>query len=848
MAIHWLLLGATALVAQADFCKNASTVCEAGCDMIASSRILPEISPSLCRAGCYSPMIQGLDDGCISGLCEWFRGLNESLLHNPTKEAVGLEAYFTSSRALAGFTLGMTDLLKLAFGTNTNSWTSLQMKNLQAYGSYDGCKMLDGTEYCLTRLLVPDVQVGYGPFATCVPRSCSADDITKVFYLYEILIFPQLLKLSEQALYGEKLDILHGMLHDGPPRISFEGPKKSANFEGFRARVKKLSDGNITLPAVPYTTCGEKTYPVDADAITMIVVLCLLLGVVVGATFIFYYFRSRVGRSEKKDGYEHVEGMKIEETKVSTPPGGAKRKIYESLENEPNAKKPIDTTPKEDKSSMNSQESLVWEIMGALSLTKSWKSFLTIRTGTGTEAMDGVRVISMCWVVFGHTFLWPYYSSPGWSNLSDVIPFVKSNAVTATWSGQVIQSAEFSVDTFFFMSGFLAAFISLKKLRGKGALSAAKSAPLLYLNRWLRITPVYMLILWFYTLVLPVMTKGPNDQFYGLQTRDCKKYWWYNFLYIQTVFPRGVNGEDVEMCYGVSWYLADDMMFFWATPPLLVIFLLNKYIGLLFPFLLSCGSIAAAWVLAWKKQLRFSTFDQSLYTPFYYNPPWTRAPAYLFGVIFGMGYFIFKEKKMNIPRRLQGPVQIALASFAAVIFATTVYGPKKGTETVPSGFSYAENNAYVALSKPAWVMGVGAMLFLCFENLGGPVQWFLSLPIFGYMSKLTFGMYLLHPCTLALLFFNRVLPLRYTAVNFSVCFIAVLFGTMVMAFFVFLFIESPLASLQGILMKRLMPKRSRKKQSKALSHQSPINTEDKYANISTKPLLGGKGLEYKEEK
>eukprot|EP00954_Amorphochlora_amoebiformis_P017498 1319516-Amorphochlora_amoeboformis.AAC.2 len=154
--------------------------------MIASSRILPEISPSLCRAGCYSPMIQGLDDGCISGLCEWFRGLvsgffscvpfiscdllsnvlsvrlencprkhdrinaidplsfsvplsdtnkshvqNESLLHNPTKEAVGLEAYFTSSRALAGFTLGMTDLLKLAFGTNTNSWTSLQMKNLQ---------------------------------------------------------------------------------------------------------------------------------------------------------------------------------------------------------------------------------------------------------------------------------------------------------------------------------------------------------------------------------------------------------------------------------------------------------------------------------------------------------------------------------------------------------------------------------------------------------------------------------------------------------------------------------------------------------------------------------------------
>ena len=37
----------------------------------------------------------------------------------------------------------------------------------------------------------------------------------------------------------------------------------------------------------------------------------------------------------------------------------------------------------------------------------------------------------------------------------------------ATLPGQAIQAAEFSVDSFFFMSGFLALFIGMKKLRSR---------------------------------------------------------------------------------------------------------------------------------------------------------------------------------------------------------------------------------------------------------------------------------------------------------------------------------------------------------------------------------------------
>ncbi|GAB5364255.1 hypothetical protein AAMO2058_000954000 [Amorphochlora amoebiformis] len=479
------------------------------------------------------------------------------------------------------------------------------------------------------------------------------------------------------------------------------------------------------------------------------------------------------------------------------------------------------------------QMSLLEEVLTAVSLTTAWKSFLTLREGTGTEAMDGVRVFSMGWVVFGHVLTWPLTAGgPGYSNIEDLVPYGgDKNSVLATPQGQAIPAAEFSVDTFFFMSGFLAAYISLKKLRNRTPADVLMSTPALYLNRWLRITPLYMIIIWFYTEVIPLTMSGPTFDMDG-EIKACKDNWWYNFLYVQTVFPRGVNGKSVGDCYGVSWYLANDMIFFWATPWILAAYKLNKILGIFIPSLLTCASIAASWVIAWKHHLRFPTFDQSEYFPFYYKPPWTRAPPYLIGLLMGIGYYEFKRLRYSIPRKYHLSIQAGLGGLCAIIFGSTVYGTQHASSNVPSTEGYASNNAYIALAKPAWSIGLAAMLFLCFQNLAGPVGWILSLKFFQYVSKLTFCMYLLHPMILALIFFNRVYPIHYTHVNFSIFYISALASTAFLSLIVFLTIETPLANLQKSLMIRMLPSKPGQRRVKTIGTQQYAEPKDEVESKS----------------
>jgi peptidoglycan/LPS O-acetylase OafA/YrhL len=64
------------------------------------------------------------------------------------------------------------------------------------------------------------------------------------------------------------------------------------------------------------------------------------------------------------------------------------------------------------------------------------------------------------------------------------------------------------VDTFLFISAFLAMFLLLKKL-DREQRSAARWMPMVYINRFLRITPAYMFALFFNWLTAPIFSKGP---------------------------------------------------------------------------------------------------------------------------------------------------------------------------------------------------------------------------------------------------------------------------------------------------------------------------------------------------
>ena len=85
------------------------------------------------------------------------------------------------------------------------------------------------------------------------------------------------------------------------------------------------------------------------------------------------------------------------------------------------------------------------------------------------------------------------------------------------------------VDTFFMIGGYLT-FIGLTyELEIKKKLKPTQ----VYLYRWLRITPVYMLVVFFYGYILEHLGNGPYwATRVGREAERCRENWWTNFFYI----------------------------------------------------------------------------------------------------------------------------------------------------------------------------------------------------------------------------------------------------------------------------------------------------------------------------
>lgn len=159
--------------------------------------------------------------------------------------------------------------------------------------------------------------------------------------------------------------------------------------------------------------------------------------------------------------------------------------------------------------------------------------------------------------MLGHTLSMMIGLEPGGHILWDITNAkqmgVASNVLYATrnvqssFTFQFVVNAMLGVDTFFFLSGFLAAHrmaAYLDKLNGRKH-SSVKWVLGHYLLRLWRLTPLYMYVLAVYFFVLPQTGSGP---FWALwQHQDtytrCAEHWWTNLLYINNLYPNQFSGS-----------------------------------------------------------------------------------------------------------------------------------------------------------------------------------------------------------------------------------------------------------------------------------------------------------------
>eukprot|EP00930_Biecheleria_cincta_P002044 TRINITY_DN103101_c0_g1_i1.p1 TRINITY_DN103101_c0_g1~~TRINITY_DN103101_c0_g1_i1.p1 ORF type:complete len:648 (+),score=77.67 TRINITY_DN103101_c0_g1_i1:44-1987(+) len=392
-----------------------------------------------------------------------------------------------------------------------------------------------------------------------------------------------------------------------------------------------------------------------------------------------------------------------------------------------------------------------WQLISAaFALTGprgSLTSLLSVPSKKPTDCLNGMRVLSMVWIILGHTFLMPEGIS-GYTNPQDIelSPVNPRAAETSPWL-QIVIGAEISVDTFFFQSGFLLSMLTLKELRS-GRMNIIMACVL----RYLRLTPNLALAMLIYFKIWAYLGSGPFAwQFQESILSRCQGSWWSELTYTMNFVPFDSNA----VCMGWTWYLGNDMIFFVFGVLLLPVYHRSKRLGWFCALALVTASIGITAGLVFKYHLSVYVFDHHYtdYSYWAYSKPYTRIPAYLVGVA---AAWILDDleaqgnqqedgaRGQNVTKAfIAGTLSIAGLAFLLFIPSTDFGATKNSWGDITSFL-------YIAFGRMLWAVCWATITLLCYYGYLPYIDACLSHSFWTPFARLTYGAYLMHPLVIKL--------------------------------------------------------------------------------------------------
>ncbi|XP_060075442.1 nose resistant to fluoxetine protein 6-like [Ylistrum balloti] len=419
-------------------------------------------------------------------------------------------------------------------------------------------------------------------------------------------------------------------------------------------------------------------------------------------------------------------------------------------------------------------------------LSNSEKLLSTTQAPGSLTAINGIRVLSMFWVILGHSYVFPQGITNNYGK------FVTKMADRLSF--QAIMNALVSVDTFFALSGLLLSYLTLREMKkNNGKINWA----MFYFHRFWRLTPAYMLVLMVNACLSRYWGDGPFWPKDGFERNYCEDSWWKNLLYINNFF------DSSDMCLSWSWYLTNDMQFFVLSPLMLIPLYLSQYIGLAVCIIFLLGTMTATGIISTTEDLPVTIFspnsDPAMFTSYfehYYMKPYCRMGPYIVGII--TGYLLYRtEGKYRINRAVNLMCWVIAAALACFCLYG-VYEENRGTKEL----STEVRSLYNTLHRSIWGACVCWVIFSCANGYGGFVNQLLSWKAFLPLGRLTYCAYLVHPIVLYSIIYNRRFALYMDDTTMVFLFLATLLASYSVAFVVSLAFESPMMGLEKVVFNR----------------------------------------------
>lgn len=331
------------------------------------------------------------------------------------------------------------------------------------------------------------------------------------------------------------------------------------------------------------------------------------------------------------------------------------------------------------------------------------------------------------------------------------------------------------------------------------------------LHRWLRLTPLYAVVLCYWINVARFPVAGPLWHMFDEKNTlaYCRAHWWENLLYATNfhapnpaVDPRGDKFEAIQTCMGWTWYLTMDMQIYVVAALVLSLYGLGRLrtalVGVLAAvplFDVVLGGVRSAAVAA-----PFSMVNPA-YMPLYADVV-LRAAPFMLGCLAGV-YWHYRRAAPAGWRAWAcglGGGALLLANLLLPwtnIPAEGLLVPVGGTSTSP--WSQATTNVWNALQRPLYGAGLSLTLLAlpaCPEWLMRPLQW----RGWGVLAKLTYGAYLWHIVVLWSALYGTPDYIYFTFWSTMARWLGVTIGAFVAAALSYVLVEAPCASLQRRLL------------------------------------------------
>ncbi|XP_076092316.1 O-acyltransferase like protein-like [Mytilus galloprovincialis] len=547
---------------------------------------------------------------------------------------------------------------------------------------------------------------------------------------------------------------------------------------------------NSVLPRMSNNTvfatggeCKKQDQPIDFKARIAFIVIGILVGLAIIATT--YDVVIQHMSKPKKNSWDLSDAHA---TTYDSAGNGHVNNGYEGEKNGPISdlsgqehkyqfKEPEKSMSVEDPSTTPYKPGFLGKLLLSFSVYTNGAKILSTNQGSGTlTAVNGIRFISMSWVILGHTYAFGMNSA---GNIATLI-----GALIKRKTFMAIINAEVSVDTFFALSGTLLTYVvlnQLKKQRGK------LNWFMFYFHRFWRLTPPYMLILMMQVCISKYLGSGPMWANDGFNNQHCKDTWWWNLFYINNFKTAA------EECFAHAWYLANDMQFYVISPPILLALYYSKIAGTIVTLILWVGTAIATAVISVQKDLRVNPMSGGDYFDAYYQMPYCRIGPYLVGMY--TGYILYTTKcKCKINKFVNITIWAVFAASAlAVLYG--IYDDITGTHQLSTGVAALYN----VLHKTVWGAAVCWVIFACATGNGGFVNTILSWKGFIPLSRLTYCAYLIHPLVMYFYYQSRKQLLFWDDHEVIYEFLAHLGMAYAVAFVASLVFESPMMGLEKVV-------------------------------------------------